>query len=143
MPNMEQAKTEAVWFVYDGQCPLCLMGATHFKVREAVGELNLLDARKEPEHPLMQEINRLGLSLDDGMVIKFKDTHYQGADALHVMAMLGTNSGWFNRFNGHLFKSKTLAKLLYPSFRGTRNLLLKLRSIEKINNLREHYEQRD
>lgn len=136
MPNRKQPNTEEVWFVYDGQCPLCIMGATHFKVREAIGELHLLDARKEPDHPLMQEINLLGLSLDDGMVIKFKDTHYQGADALHVMAMLGTNSGLFNHINGCLFKSKTLSKLLYPSFRGTRNLLLKLRSIEKINNLK-------
>jgi len=136
MPNIEQTKAEAVWFVYDGQCPLCMMGATHFKVRKAIGELHLLDAREQPEHPLIQEINRLGLNLDEGMVIKFKDTCYQGADALHVMAMLCTDSGWFNRINGCMFKSKALSALFYPSFRGARNLLLKLRSVEKINNLR-------
>lgn len=136
MSNIEQANKEAVWFVYDGQCPLCIMGATHFRVREAIGELQLLDAREQPNHPLMEEINRLGLNLDDGMVIKFKDICYQGADALHVMALLGTNSGWFNRINGCMFKSKALSALFYPSFRSTRNLLLKLRSVEKINNLR-------
>ena len=125
-----------VWFVYDGQCPLCLMGATHYRVREAVGELHVLDARVQPSHPLMQEILRLGLNLDMGMVIKFKDTCYQGADALHVMAMLGTDSGWFNRINARLFKSKTLSKLVYPSFRCARNTLLRLRGVGNINNLR-------
>ncbi|MEQ1704739.1 MAG: DCC1-like thiol-disulfide oxidoreductase family protein [Rickettsiales bacterium] len=136
MPNADQVSAEDVWFVYDGQCPLCMMGATHFKVREAIGALHLLDARKQPDHPLMQEINRLGLNLDEGMVIKFKNTCYQGADALHIMAMLGTDSGWFNRINACMFRSKTLSALFYPAFRSARNLLLKLRSVEKINNLR-------
>lgn len=133
-----QAIGDGVWFVYDGQCPLCMMGATHFKVREAVGELHLLDAREQSDHPLMQEINRLGLNLDEGMVIKFKNTCYQGPDALQVMAMLGTGSGWFNRINACMFKSKTLSVLIYPSFRGARNLILKMKGIEKINNLRGH-----
>lgn len=137
MPNVGQVSTGDVWFVYDGQCPLCTMGSTHFKVRAAVGKLHLLDAREQPDHLLMQEINRLGLNLDEGMVIKFKNTCYQGADALHIMAMLGTDSGWFNRINACMFRSKTLSALFYPSFRSARNLLLKLRSVEKINNLRD------
>ena len=137
MANIGRATAGDVLFVYDGQCPLCLMGATHFKVRQAVGELNLLDARKQPDHPLMQEINRLGINLDEGMVIKFKDIFYQSSDALHIMAMLGTNLGWFNRINSCIFRSKTLSTLLYPTFRSARNLLLKLKSIEKINNLRD------
>lgn len=133
--NADIAVKEAVWFVYDGQCPLCLMGATHFKVKEAVGTLHLLDARENPDHPIMQEINRLQLNLDQGMIIKFKNTCFQGADALHVMALLGTDSGWFNRINARLFKSKQLSILLYPLFRATRNGLLKLKGVRQINNL--------
>ena len=133
--NADIAVKEAVWFVYDGQCPLCLMGATHFKVKEAVGTLHLLNARENPDHPIMQEINRLQLNLDQGMIIKFKDTCFQGADALHVMALLGTDSGWFNRINARLFKSKQLSILLYPLFRATRNGLLKLKGVRQINNL--------
>lgn len=137
MDNAEAAPVgkDEVWFVYDGQCPLCMMGATHFKVREAVGAVYLLDARTQPEHPLMQEMNRLHINLDEGMVIKFRNTCYQGAEALHVMAMLGTNLGWFNRLNACLFKSRTLSAWAYPAFRGARNLILKLKGIEKINNL--------
>lgn len=129
---------EDVWFVYDGQCPLCLMGATHFRVREAVVNLNLLDAREYPNHPIIHEINSRCLNLDDGMVLKLGDAFYHGADALHVMAMLGTNSGWFNRLNGCIFKSRLLATLIYPAFRGIRNLLLQWRGVEKINNLRSN-----
>ena len=142
MANNPQGNQE-VWFIYDGQCPLCLMGATHFKVRKALGELHLLDAREEPNHPVMQEINRLGHDLDYGMVIKFQNTCYQGADALQVMAMLGTNHGWFNRINAQLFRSRTLSKILYPFFRLTRDLLLKLKGVQPINNLRGSNGQRD
>ena len=129
------APVENVWFVYDGQCPLCLMGATHFRIRQAVGNLNLLDAREYSNHPIMHEVNSRGLNLDDGMAIKLGDMFYHGAEALHIMAMLGSNSEWLNRINTSLFKSKRLSNLLYPSFRGTRNLMLAIKGIGKIDNL--------
>ncbi|MES2985268.1 MAG: DCC1-like thiol-disulfide oxidoreductase family protein [Pseudomonadota bacterium] len=132
---MTELADRHVWFVYDGQCPLCLMGATHFRIKQAAGTLHLLDAREHPNHPLMDEINARGINLDEGMVIKLEQVLYHGVDALHIMALLGTRSGWFNRINTALFKSKRLSALLYPSFRGARNLMLKLKGVRKINNL--------
>lgn len=124
-----------VWFVYDGDCPICQMGARGLKIHQAVGTLHLVDARAETEHPILQEINALGLNLDDGMVIKFQNTCYHGADALQVMGLLGTNRGWVNRMNYLLFRSKFLSHLCYPVIRSFRNVLLKIRGIEKIKNL--------
>lgn len=124
-----------VWFVYDGDCPLCTTAANALQIRKAVGTLHLVNAREESNHPVMQEILARRLNLDEGMVIKFLDTCYFGADALHVMALLGTGQGWFNRMNAWLFRSKTLSRLLYPPMRAARNLFIRLKGISKIDNL--------
>jgi predicted DCC family thiol-disulfide oxidoreductase YuxK len=125
-----------VWLVYDGKCPICTTASHALQIRKAVGNLCLLDARVEGDHPLMQEIKAKQLSLDEGMVIKFQNVCYHGADALHVMALLGTEHGWFNRMNAWLFRSKTLAKHIYPFMRAMRNLVINLKGISKIDNLR-------
>jgi predicted DCC family thiol-disulfide oxidoreductase YuxK len=124
-----------VWFVYDGHCPICTTAANALQIRNAVGNLHLVNAREESNHPIMQEIRARRLNLDEGMVIKFLDQCYFGADALHVMALLGTGQGWFNRMNARLFRSKTLSRLLYPPMRTARNLFIRLKGISKIDNL--------
>ena len=86
-----------VWFVYDGECPICTSASRAYRIKEALGNLYTIDARADKNHPIMKEINSLGLNIDQGMVIKFKNTHYHGVEALHIMALLGTNSGLFNR----------------------------------------------
>jgi len=135
MQDTLEHKTGDVWFVYDGDCPICSVAARGLRVRKAVGSLNLVDARTDIDHPILKEVQDLKLDLDEGMVIKFRDTCYHGADALQVMALLGTGQGWFNRMNAWLFRSRTLSKICYPPMRATRNLLIRLRGVEKIGNL--------
>lgn len=132
----EQENNGDVWFVYDGDCPLCMMGATHFRIKKAVGNLHLLNKREtDDNHPLIQEININKLDLDKGMVVKVGNRLYQGADALHIMALIGSEKGWFNRLNSALFQSEKMAKFCYPSMRAVRNLLLALKGVPKIDNL--------
>jgi hypothetical protein len=83
----------------------------------------------------MQMINARGLDIDQGMVLKLDDQLYCGADAIHALALLSTDSGIFNRLNYWLFRSAWLSRLLYPVLRALRNLLLKLLGRRKINNL--------
>ena len=135
MQDTLEHKTGDVWFVYDGDCPICSVAARGLRIRKAVGSLNLVDARTDIDHPILKEVQDLKLDLDEGMVIKFRDTCYHGADALQVMALLGTGQGWFNRMNAWLFRSRTLSKICYPPMRATRNLLIRLRGVEKIGNL--------
>lgn len=134
MPDLAKTHNE-VWFVYDGACPICAFGSRHWRVREAVGILHLIDAREEKEHPIMQEIKDKNINLDRGMVIKFQDTCYSGTDALHVMALIGTDYGWFNYINVLLFRSKLLARLCYPFMRGARRAALLLKGAPLIRNL--------
>lgn len=138
MTNQKTEKSDPiVWFAYDGECPLCTMAAQALHIRKDVGDLQLVNAREDLEHPLIQEITRLGLDLDDGMVLKYRGICYHGDNALHMMALLGSPSGWFNRLNAILFRSKTVARICYPSMRGVRNLLLRRLGVGKIRNLQQ------
>ena len=136
MPEeLTEQSGNAVWFAYDGLCPVCTLAAQALRIKRDIGPLHLVDAREEPDHPLIKEINARALDLDEGMVLKYQEVFYHGDNALHMMALLGTNQGWFNRMNAILFSSKPLARFCYPIMRAARNLLLRLNGIEKIRNL--------
>jgi predicted DCC family thiol-disulfide oxidoreductase YuxK len=128
---------DGVWFVYDGDCPVCNMAAEALQIKKSCGALHLLDARKETNHPLYREIQRRQFDLDEGMVLYHQSNYFHGADALHFMAVYGAPSGFFNSVNRLMFRSKRLAKALYPSMRGCRNLLLRMKGIKPIQNLLE------
>ena len=125
----------AVWLVYDGECPVCKMYCKYIRIRQAVGDLKLVDAR----HPsaLLDEINAAGLDIDQGMVVKFKDAIYYGSDAIHMLTLLSLSSGFFNRINFYLFRTKFGARILYPICKAFRNVLLKSLGIKFIENLKQ------
>lgn len=129
--------TEGVWFIYDGDCPICQYAALALRIKREYGALHLLNARTDPDHPLLQAVNARGLDLDAGMVIVHNGTFYHGKRALRFMARHGDNRGWFNRFNRLLFWSDRIAALLYPWMRATRNFLLRRRQRPQIDNLRK------
>ncbi|MBT8115163.1 MAG: DUF393 domain-containing protein [Arenicella sp.] len=119
--------------VYDTQCPVCSMYCRMVRLRQSVGELRLVDARHGGS--LVDEITARGWDIDQGMVLKLQDELYYGADAIHALSLISSRSGVFNRLNFWIFKTPTVAKLLYPLLRGGRNLLLKVLRRNKINNL--------
>lgn len=125
-----------IYFVYDGECPICSLGAGFYAVRRSVGRVVTIDARSETEHFVMREIREAQLDLDAGMVIRYQERLYQGAEALHLMAQIGADEGLLNRLNNRLFASRRLSALLYPSMRAARNLALCLKGAGKIGNLR-------
>ncbi|WP_126454224.1 DCC1-like thiol-disulfide oxidoreductase family protein [Sulfuriflexus mobilis] len=127
MPDKE------ILLVYDKECPVCNNYCQRLRIREAAGELKLVDAREPGE--IMDEITAYGLDIDQGMVLKMGDALYYGADAIHMLSLIGSPSGLFNRLNYWLFRSKAVSKTLYPVLRLFRNVLLKLLGRTKINNL--------
>ena len=122
-----------ILLVYDTQCPACDYYCQLVRIRESVGQLQLVDAREPSE--IMDEITSTGLDIDQGMVLKMGESMYYGADAIHILSLLGTRSGVFNRTNYWIFRSRTVSRVLYPILRFFRNLLLKLLGRTKINNL--------
>ena len=95
----------------------------------------MIDAR----HPsqLMDEITAAGLDIDQGMVVKFKDVVYYGADAIHILTLLSTPSGIFNRVNYYVFSTRIGAKVFYPLGKAFRTVLLKVLGIRYIENLKD------
>ena len=134
--NLTYKNKNEVWFVYDGDCPICSTAARALQIKKSVGGLHLVNARDDKKHPLLVEINRRQLDLDEGMVLKYGDGFYHGEDALHMMALLGSGKGWFNRINALLFRSKFIASVCYPTMRATRNTLLRFKGVQKIRNLK-------
>lgn len=124
---------QQILLVYDKQCPACDYYCNLVRIRESVGRLVLVDAREGG--PVMDEITRSGLDIDQGMVLKIGENMYYGADAIHMLALLGTRSGVFNRLSFWTFRSRRLSRALYPVLRAGRNLLLKMLGKTKINNL--------
>ena len=124
---------EEILLVYDKECPACNSYCQILRIREDVGDLRIVDARENSE--VLKEITSKELDIDQGMVLKMGGELYYGSDAIHALALIGSRSGIFNRFNYWMFKSKTTSRLLYPVLRFCRNILLKLLGKTKINNL--------
>ena len=122
-----------VLVVYDKQCPACDYYCNMVRIKESVGRLVLVDARDGG--PIMDEITAKGLDIDQGMVVKVGSEIYYGPDAIHVLALMGTNRGFFNRLAYWSFRSRAVSRVLYPILRTCRNLLLKILGKTKINNL--------
>lgn len=122
-----------ILLVYDKECPACNCYCKMVRIRESVGELKLIDARESSE--VMNEITAAGLDIDQGMVLKMGDALYYGSDAIHMLSLIGSKSGVFNRINYWAFHSKSVSRILYPILRLFRNLLLKILGKTKVNNL--------
>lgn len=119
--------------IYDGDCPVCRNYTRYLSIKRAAGSFELLNARDNP--PILEEINALNLDMDEGFVLKVGDRFYHGADAIHTLALLSTRTGFFNRMNFLVFKSKTLSRFLYPVLKTGRALLLAMLGKTKLNNL--------
>jgi predicted DCC family thiol-disulfide oxidoreductase YuxK len=125
---------DEILLVYDKECPACDTYCRLVEVQPSAGRLTLVDAR-DPT-PVMDEITRAGLDIDQGMVVKMGGRIYYGSDAIHALAQVSSRSGIFNKLSYYAFRSRKASHMLYPPLRACRNLLLKILGKTKINNLR-------
>jgi predicted DCC family thiol-disulfide oxidoreductase YuxK len=110
--------------VYDGDCPVCSAYVRYVRIKASAGALLLVNAREGG--PWVARVRQANLDLDEGMVLFYGGRAYHGADCIHMLALLSTSSGSFNRLNALLFSRPSLARMLYPVLRAGRNLLLRL-----------------
>jgi predicted DCC family thiol-disulfide oxidoreductase YuxK len=128
-------KYDGVWFVYDGECPLCTNAAHALRIKKNYGALHLINAREDNTSSIIKEITQRGFDLDEGMVIYAENRFYHGKDALKFMARYGTSQNIFTAFCKSLFWSNAVSSLTYPWMRGARNWLLRRRGSKRIDNL--------
>ncbi|MBM93290.1 MAG: hypothetical protein CMF51_00875 [Legionellales bacterium] len=124
--------SKTITLVYDGNCPLCKIGSKWYRLRQGLGDFNLVDARTQQDHPIIQRINTIGFDLDEGMVIEYHETLYHGVDALKLMAKIGSNQDLFNRIHNAFYRLPFTAELFYPLLKAGRNIVLKLKGLNTI-----------
>lgn len=116
--------------IYDGECPFCSRYVRLMRIREAVGELKLVDAREGGQ--IVEDVRQRGYVIDQGMVLILNGRYYHGEASLHMLALLSTKQGWFNRINYWLFSRQWLSKIAYPAMKAGRNAVLKLMGRKKL-----------
>ena len=117
--------------VYDGDCPFCAAYVGMVRLREAAGPVRLINARDGG--PEVEQIEAAGLDLDEGMVLLMGGEMYHGAECIHRLGLMTTESGVLNRLNAWVFRSPGRSRVLYPVLRAGRNTALKLMRRKKIS----------
>jgi predicted DCC family thiol-disulfide oxidoreductase YuxK len=110
--------------VYDGQCPFCSAYVRMLRLRDAAGLVRLINARADAA--AAQALSDAGIDLDRGMVVRVGGRAYYGGDAMHVLALMSTRAGLFNRLMGAAFRSRRVSRLVYPPLLAGRNATLRL-----------------
>jgi predicted DCC family thiol-disulfide oxidoreductase YuxK len=117
--------------IYDGACIFCDAYVHLLSLREAVGPVELIDARSGD--PRLRAYESAGYDLNEGMLFEYSGTVYFGANAINVLATLSTPVSTFNRINGALLSKQLVARFFYPMFKFCRIITLKLRRVPKIS----------
>ena len=130
---MEISQTQPasiLYLIYDGDCVLCRNITKALKIKKAVGALEVINGRSS--HPLVKEAYQNHFNLNEGILVKFNDKYYYGADAMHFLALVGSPSDLFNKINVYVFSSKYFAKYGYSLFKIIRNILLIIQNISPL-----------
>ena len=77
---MAMSEHSHIVLVYDGECPICSAYCKALALRQLDSGFQVVNAR-EP-HPIVREINRLGLDLDDGFVLNSPLTKSRLTDSM-------------------------------------------------------------
>ncbi|HXF53344.1 MAG TPA: DCC1-like thiol-disulfide oxidoreductase family protein [Hyphomicrobiaceae bacterium] len=117
-------RPKGIQIVYDGQCPFCTSYVRLVRLRKAVGQVDLINAR-DP-HPLVDEIVAAGLDLNEGMAAKYEGRLYHGHECVHLLSTLSEPEGMSSGLLKRLFASKGRTRLLYPYMRGGRDIVLRI-----------------
>jgi len=124
-------KPDVILIVYDGACPFCRAYVRLLRLKEQIGEVELLNARAADAR--IAHYQQQGFDLDQGMLVVLGDVVHSGADAMQVLASCSTPSAWFNRFNAWIFASRFRCRLLYPLLRAGRRIILLILGVPLIH----------
>ncbi len=115
---------------YDGECPVCAQYIRLYRLRDSNISFALADLRDNPEQ--VNEFNAMGFNVDEGMIVRLNGEVYHGVAAVHLLALLSTPVGVFNRCNRWIFSRPRLAKIVYPILVSCRSFLLFLLGRKKL-----------
>jgi len=120
----DKNNSERLLVVYDGDCPLCANFVRLYSARKNVSGLELINAREQPA--LVRELRSKGMEINEGMIVTWRRHNYYGAEGMHLLAILGNDSGVIGALNRLLFRNKKIAKAVYPLLVAGRRVTLAL-----------------
>jgi len=113
---------DAALIIYDGDCIFCQNYVRFIRLREAVGPVDLVDARSND--PRVERYWKSGYDLNEGMLFVNDGRVYHGHEAINALADLSTSSTLFNRLNRALLSNAFTARTIYPFLKFGRRLTL-------------------
>lgn len=111
--------------IYDGECIFCQNYVRFVRLQEAIGPVELIDARSSD--PRIGQYWREGYDLNSGMLFVHRGKVHHGEEAVHILALLSRDDSMFSRLNARLFSNRKSATLLYPLLKMGRRLTLAAR----------------
>ena len=124
MTMLKSLPSDTLSIVYDGNCPYCNSFVKLVRLRESIGEVDLIDGRIRTD--VVEELRELGFDIDQGMAVLYRNHIYYAGDAMNILANLSTNSGFWNRIISLSLRHRFLSSIFYPLFRGIRNMTLRI-----------------
>lgn len=119
MTASTSSSAPSVRVLYDGECPFCANYVAMARLRERVGEVELIDARARPD--LVETHKAAGRPIDDGMIVETPDAVYFGGDAVWAINALLSKNPVLNALSG-----RAMLKFVYPALRFGRNSVLRV-----------------
>ena len=107
---------------YDGECPFCRFYVRAVRLRETVGEFRLVDLRKDAK--ARQTFQSRGYNLDKGFIVQINNEVYFGPEGIHILALMTSPIGFFNRLCSLIFAHRALAVVFYPILAFGRSVTL-------------------
>lgn len=120
--------SSGTFIVYDGDCPFCRGYVSLMKLREAVGKVNLVDARVGGS-PVVDMLNAKGYDLNEGMAVIFGDKVYYGNDAVVFISSMTNSLPLTSKLLAILLRNKSRAALIYPIMKLGRWVTLRVLGI--------------
>ncbi|NRA28778.1 MAG: DUF393 domain-containing protein [Parvularculaceae bacterium] len=122
--------------LYDGECPFCAGYVRFNRLRQRLGEVELIDAREATE--LVEAYAAKGHDIDESFIVDTGGTILShGAAMAFIHANL--SPGWTGL---PLLANEKLLQTVYPSLRAMRNGALHLLGVSKIRAARQPLEAR-
>lgn len=126
----KSADIPAIVLIYDGECPFCRNYVHILRLRNAAGDVRLINARDGGE--FVSAARQQGLDLNEGMAMLYAGNWYHGADCMQMLSLMTGPVGLLNTTLARIFRHPGRARLLYPVLRCGRNISLKILGKRKI-----------
>ena len=120
-----------LYVIYDDECPLCRNYQVGLNIQKNVGKLELINARED--HPIVKHLYDLGHSPENSVIVIYQQQYYFAGDAMHLLNLLNTPVGLFNKLFALLLRYPVLSRVIYPVIKTLRGISIRVKGVGAIN----------